>query len=168
MTAPLKTAAAIAAVFGIYLSNTPAAAQDASFGCKVLLCAAAASPNWRGIPYCVPVMSQLLQMMSRRGFRWPVCAEAGTGAPGHEPYDACPAETTPVTISADGSPSQMCAKPRPNASAYPVADAGSLDADSLKQRYELTPRPQRAEPYYFDVRDNGEGGGTKRVYFSLQ
>jgi hypothetical protein len=45
---------------------------------KVLLCAAAASPNWRHIPCCVLVISQLLQMMSRRGFRWPICAEAGT------------------------------------------------------------------------------------------
>src|SRR5271168_2383035 len=33
------------------LLGGPAAAQDASFGCKVLLCAAAATPSWSGIPY---------------------------------------------------------------------------------------------------------------------
>jgi hypothetical protein len=32
-----------------------AAAQDATFACKVLLCSQA---NWPTIPYCVPIMQQ--------------------------------------------------------------------------------------------------------------
>jgi len=43
-----------------------APAQDATFGCKVLLCAAASTPSWSGIPYCVPVMQQLFTR-SRKG-----------------------------------------------------------------------------------------------------
>jgi len=56
-----------------------AKAQDASFGCKVLLCAAANHPGWSGIPYCVPVMEQLLRQL-RRGAAWPTCAEATTAS----------------------------------------------------------------------------------------
>jgi hypothetical protein len=65
-------------------------AQDAEFGCKVLLCAAASNPSWPSIPYCVPVMNQLYAMMRSLRFRWPVCTAAGTGAPGYEPYQPCP------------------------------------------------------------------------------
>lgn len=60
------TAAAILA-----LTISPSVrAQDASFGCKVLLCAAASNPSWSGIPYCVPVMTQLFRMLAR-GRPWP-------------------------------------------------------------------------------------------------
>ncbi len=71
-------------------AEAPAKAQDAEFGCKVLLCAAASNPSWPSIPYCVPVMNQLYAMMRSLRFRWPVCTAAGTGAPGYEPYQPCP------------------------------------------------------------------------------
>jgi hypothetical protein len=71
-------------------SEAPAKAQDAEFGCKVLLCAAATNPSWPSIPYCVPVMNQLYAIMRSLRFRWPVCTAAGTGAPGYEPYQPCP------------------------------------------------------------------------------
>ena len=41
----------------------PAAAQDASFPCKVLLCSQA---NWPTIPYCVPIMQQAIWMQLLR------------------------------------------------------------------------------------------------------
>jgi hypothetical protein len=34
-------------------AGASAKAQDAEFGCKVLLCAAATNPSWPSIPYCV-------------------------------------------------------------------------------------------------------------------
>ncbi len=71
--------------------EAPGKAQDAEFGCKVLLCAAASNPSWPSIPYCVPVMNQLYAMMRGLRFRWPLCTAAGTGAPGYEPYQPCPA-----------------------------------------------------------------------------
>lgn len=61
-----------------------AMAQDASFGCKVLLCAAAPSPGWSAIPYCVPVMQALFQQLSRRQ-GWPICPEAQRGGVGLSP-----------------------------------------------------------------------------------
>ena len=50
-------------------------AQDASFACKVLLCAAATNPSWTQIPYCVPIMQAW-------GVAAGVCAEAQGGARG--------------------------------------------------------------------------------------
>jgi hypothetical protein len=41
----------------------PAAAQDATFPCKVLLCSQA---NWTTIPYCVPIMQQAIWMQLLR------------------------------------------------------------------------------------------------------
>jgi len=41
----------------------PAAAQDASFPCKVLLCSQA---NWPTIPYCVPIMKPAIWMQLLR------------------------------------------------------------------------------------------------------
>lgn len=71
------------AIAAVLMSAGAAEAQDVSFGCKVLLCAAATAPSWSGIPYCVPVMEQLFSDL-RRGRGWPTCAEdtAGSTAPG--------------------------------------------------------------------------------------
>jgi hypothetical protein len=65
-TAGLLTLALIAGVPEI------TKAQDAEFGCKVLLCAAASNPSWPQMPYCVPVMNQLYRMMRSLRFRRPV------------------------------------------------------------------------------------------------
>ena len=110
-----------------------------------------------------------MQMMSKRGFQWPVCPEAETGAPGHEPFDACPSGATPVTTTGEQGGNQMCAKPRAikpsgTTSSTTKADIGSLDAERLARHYELTPRPVRTEPYFFEMPDSD---GTKRVYFKL-
>lgn len=70
---PLGSVAAVLVLAGA------AKAQDASFGCKVLLCAAATAPGWSRIPYCVPVMEQLFSDL-RRSRAWPTCAEATIGS----------------------------------------------------------------------------------------
>jgi hypothetical protein len=141
----------------------PARAQDASFGCKVLLCAAASSPSWSGIPYCVPVMQELFRRLARGG-GWPSCSEAHASGPGYEPYEACPTGLTAVT----GSPgSEM--SPSPN---------GNLCADLSKPEracaggdggctttYPTTVRQPRSEPYYVDI---SSGNGMQRFYFSLR
>ena len=66
------------------LLGGPAAAQDASFGCKVLLCAAAATPSWSGIPYCVPVMRQLFTQLAN-GDGWPTCSQGDASPVGYPP-----------------------------------------------------------------------------------
>lgn len=45
----------------------PASAEDASWGCQVLLCAASQNPSWHGVPYCVPPMTRLIAAMKRAG-----------------------------------------------------------------------------------------------------
>ncbi|OHV80291.1 hypothetical protein [Ensifer sp. LCM 4579] len=83
------TASLIAA--GSLWAAAPAQAEDASWGCQVLLCAASSNPSWQGVPYCVPPMKRLIAAMARPGFDWPICHEAKAGAPGREEYEECPA-----------------------------------------------------------------------------
>jgi len=71
---------------------TPSQAQDASFPCKVLLCAAATSPPWSQIPYCVPIMLQAIYMQAW-GVAVGVCAQAqsnGSGTVGGSTVSAPP------------------------------------------------------------------------------
>ena len=71
---PLRLAVAALTV-GLTLGSTATQAQDASFGCKVLLCAMSTNPSWSGVPYCVPVMNQLFSQLAVGG-SWPVCVGA--------------------------------------------------------------------------------------------
>ncbi len=73
-------AASLSIALGIIPMAAPA--QDASFGCKVLLCAAATAPSWSGIPYCVPVMQQLFRQLAKGG-GWPACPDGQTSGLGH-------------------------------------------------------------------------------------
>jgi hypothetical protein len=138
-------------------------AQDASFGCKVLLCAAAGASGWSGIPYCVPFMQALFHRLAKGG-GWPFCAEGNASGLGYEPYRACPAGLAPVQPEADGGVGVSAA---PN---------GSLCADLSKPQqtcagdgsctitYPTTARDSRSDPYYVDI---GTVNGTQRFYFSL-
>jgi hypothetical protein len=177
-------------------SAAPAKAQDAEFGCKVLLCAAASNPSWPSIEYCVPVMNQLYAMMRSLRFRWPVCTAAGTGAPGYEPYQPCPAgwqETSNQTNSrAGGGDNQvssdlrsgsndLCARRLPLQPLGPPLQASVPDghiqcptngsdngADNGQGQdcIEFRPRPRNERPYYFDVR--GSDGNQSRVWFNVR
>jgi hypothetical protein len=141
------------------LRPEPARAQDASFGCKVLLCALARNPSWGGIPYCVPVMTAALQLL-RKGRGFPPCAEAQARY-GHEPHEPCPANFTPRARDG-GSGEDVCARPKP-------ASAGCVGGDggcAFTATHDLIERKTRAEPYYVETR--GESGAPIRSYFSLR
>jgi hypothetical protein len=140
-------------------------AQDASFGCKVLLYAAATTPGWSGIPYCVPVMQTLFRQLAKGG-GWPSCPEGNAGGLGYEPYQACPAGLTPIQSWPDGSTDFT---PAPN---------GSLCADLSRPQqicsggdggcttiYPTTPRDPRGDPYYVDI---STATGSQRFYYSQQ
>lgn len=140
-------------------------AQDASFGCKVLLCAAATAPSWSGIPYCVPVMQTLFRQLAKGG-GWPSCPEANASGLGYEPYQACPTGLTSAQSGADG------------AVGISAAPNGNLCADLSKPQqvcsggdggctttYPTTARDPRSDPYYVDI---STANGTQRFYFSLQ
>lgn len=90
----LARAAAAVAFVSALAGGSNAQAQDASFGCKVLLCAAASAPGWTGIPYCVPVMQQLIRQVGRGG-AWPVCLEGQAASPSSAPSAAGAPETAP-------------------------------------------------------------------------
>jgi hypothetical protein len=175
------------------LLSHPATAQDASFGCKVLLCAAAAAPSWSGIPYCVPVMQQLFTQLAK-GYGWPTCAEGNASPIGYRPFDPCPAGTVPVAAdqasasaregdatkaySASASGSQ-CGAPTPLQTgssegcngAYVGGTAATTNyrsgATALTggQCVSLKPRPANAAPYYVDITT---ANGVARFAFSLQ
>jgi hypothetical protein len=144
---------------------SPASAQDASFGCKVLLCAAASNPSWRGISYCVPVMNQLFSLMKRRGFSWPTCPEGKTGAPQYEPFEACAEGWTSVRLEEQSVQSDpngaSCARPRATSKAVNQSERDGNPQD----RFEIMPRTQRSEPWYVTV---DAGDGPRRFYFNVE
>ena len=81
----MKAAKILAIPMFLASFGTPYAyAQDASFGCKVLLCAAATVPGWSSIPYCVPVMTQLFRSLARGG-GWPTCSEGNASNVVYDP-----------------------------------------------------------------------------------
>lgn len=168
-TAPLITTAA-----------APARAQDASFGCKVLLCAAAVSPSWSGIPYCVPVMTQLFRQLARGG-GWPSCAEGGANSGlGYEPYQACPAGMQAYAApnqTGGGDNGPVASSWAPDANGSYCADPAQMNQGSSATcntdncmgsgapTYTPIPRQARSDPYFVDLTPNGQA--TQRFYFSL-
>lgn len=146
-------------------------AED-EFGCKVLLCAASENPSWRGVPYCVPVMAKLYSMMQAWSFTWPVCTDAGTGAPGYEPYDDCPegwqanvidggSSNGVFSVAGHGGGQQVCQRYTQSFFGCNGDNKGSNVAGNASC-LQTIPRPLRADPYYFDIT------GHKRVYFSVR
>ena len=155
----------ISVLAAVALGPAPrAGAQDASFGCKVLLCAAATNPSWSGIAYCVPVMQQLFRQLARGG-GWPRCPEGHASGLGYERYQACPASQTAGRLDADGTDGfsaipngDLCAdlsKPRR------ICSGG----DGCRTSYSTTARPLLSEPYFVDITT---ANGTQRFYFALQ
>ncbi|MEZ2129799.1 hypothetical protein AAE028_18825 [Sinorhizobium sp. CB9] len=162
-------------------SATPAKAENPSWGCQVLLCAASQNPSWPGVPYCVPPMTKLIAAMKEPGFSWPICHEANAGKPGHETYGDCPSGTT-VGYSSQmgngwsGEPDQciktvdVCRTPGQHASDADLrggvirrsfGDRGNSCIEQI-----ATPRPRRADPYYFDIPN--DKGVKERFWFDLK
>lgn len=144
----------------------PTAAQDASFGCQALLCAASRNPSWKGVPFCVPVMHRLFRDL-RRGASWPTCPEGDVRRPGYEPFEACPANALPASQGRSddgglrlGDPSGDLCAVRIEAPRFCSVQHGDCQA-----RYELSPRPRRAEPWFVDI---GTPEGPSRFWFSLE
>ncbi len=163
-----KTSAAVAVIFGAAITNAgPAKAQDASFGCKVLLCAVASNPAWRGIPYCVPVMTQLFALLRRKGASWPSCLEGRVGAPGYEPYQNCPAGWQSGTAAEDGWRADdgggSCARPDPRTAASRPTVQNAAEAGA-SGGLEVRPRERRSDPWFVEL--DGEVG-RQRFYYSL-
>ncbi|SDR63437.1 hypothetical protein SAMN05519103_08612 [Rhizobiales bacterium GAS113] len=153
-----------------------ALAQDASFGCKVLLCAAASNPPWSGIPYCVPVMQQLFSQIAHGG-GWPPCSEAGTsgGSIGYQPYQPCPAGSIAVSMGSGQSsygadPSgSSCATMQDLQSyqtqlgAFNQAQGSQNGAPTQGPTFQTVQRAANPNPYYVDL---NAGGAVTRFFFN--
>jgi hypothetical protein len=167
-----RLAAPVAAI----LLATPAAAQDASLGCKILLCAAATAPSWQGIPYCVPPMTQLFSIL-RRGGAWPSCPEGSAGGLNYQPLKDCPAGQTAVSNQSvnigEGSTVQQwtpdpnggfCAKPEQINNTGPSCayNAGTLTCT----QNDPIAREVNDKPYYVDI--TPQNSPSFRFWFNLQ
>ena len=147
---------------------TPSAhADDASFGCKVLLCAAASAPGWSGIPYCVPVMHQLFSDLAK-GHPWPSCPEGGeTSGISYDPYLPCPEGTVAGATMMGGHNSSggWTASPQgPECGKFVRPIGGHLN-NSSDFEVVTTPRPRRDDPYNVVITPKGAAPIT--VWFSL-
>lgn len=174
----LAIVALVSSGFGLIATSTKS--EDASWGCQVLLCAASQNPSWHGVGYCVPPMTKLISAMRRPGFSWPICHEADAGKPGHEVYEECPAGTT-IGYSAQGDNGvqgepDRCIKTVNVCQSSSNRDAnmgvpgaairgvhGDRDNGCIQKI--ATPRPHRADPYFFDIPN--EEGVNQRFWFNL-
>lgn len=159
----LKTllAAVTVASAGLFLTATEDA-HASQWGCEVLLCASSSSPSWRGVPACHPPMHRLISAMRGWGFSWPTCPEAGTGKPGYEQYEDCPAGWS-IGYTEFG----MGGRSEPDICTQTTNTCGSRfgGRDGCTQTVSM-PRPVRDDPYYFDIRN--DDGITSRHWFSLR
>jgi len=169
--------AAIAVAVGMICTSSSARAQDAPFGCKVLLCAAASSPPWSGMPYCVPVMQQLFSQIAKGG-GWPACPEAGTsgGQVGYQPYQDCAAGSVAVSIPAGQSTYAADPNGSARAASQPYQDyqarlvsynqslGGQNGSVSAPPTLDTTARGQNPKPYYVEL---NTGRSPTRFYFHL-
>lgn len=163
------------------LAPASAEAEDASWGCQVLLCSASKNPSWHGVPYCVPPMTKLIAAMEKPGFSWPICHEAKAGKPGHEIWEDCPPGTTVGYRQRGGDngwrgePDQcvqtvdVCRSSGPNDAGAGAAGLSTnrhfgRDRESCIQQI-ATPRPRRADPWFFDIPN--DQGVKERFWFNL-
>lgn len=129
-------------------------AADADWGCQIVLCVAAQTPSWHGIPYCVPPMQKLIAAMALPGFSWPVCTAAGTGAPGFDAFDDCPTGYVEAEAQSGhgGNSESYCAR-------YTTERGERIELDRQ-------PRTRRDRPWYFDIRQ--QSGSSTRAWFDLK
>jgi hypothetical protein len=136
-------------------------AQSGEWGCEVLLCASSSDPSWHGVPACHPPMYRLISAMGGWSFSWPTCPEAGTGKPGYEAYEDCPAGWNVGHSNRDhgGGHPDLCVQ---------VGDTcpkGFGGRDGCQQTITMA-RPLRDDPYFFDI--THDDGNITRHWFNLR
>lgn len=147
-----------ATTFGIAISLVSINEVQASeWGCEVLLCAASSNPSWQGVPFCHAPMYKLIACRSKTfgACSWPQCTQAGTGAPGYQAYNACPAGWAPSASNSNengiGNALDQCSRSVNN----PTCLSGVNDCDQYKT--ETMSRPRKANPYFFKIKDDTSG-----------
>lgn len=156
----LASAVAFVSLAAPLAAPSPARAQDASFGCKVLLCAAATAPGWAGIPYCVPVMQELFRQLALRR-PWPVCSEARTSAIGFALY---PSPTGWTQVDGDDGLAALDSGLRANLSAS-TRLCGPAEGAICKTAFQILARSGRPNS---NLVNSTIASGTQRVHFALE
>ncbi len=171
-------AAAVALTAIISLAPTETRADNASWGCQVLLCAASSNPSWHSVPYCKPPMYKLIAAMAKPGFSWPICPRSGTGKPGREEYEECPAGFN-VAYAESGHDGNRSEPNRCEKTINVCHDRNALKNLGKKIEYRSAagdgensctqtisqPRKRRADPYFFDLKN--DQGVKQRYWFNL-
>jgi hypothetical protein len=141
--------------------SSPDRSVASEWGCEVLLCASSSNPSWRGVPACHPPMNRLISAMGKGGFSWPTCREAGTGKPGYEAYDECPAGWSNASSDHDHGRAEgdLCVQVRN------TCPSGFSGRDGCQETVTM-PRPLREDPYYFDIPD--DDGNVRRHWLNLR
>jgi hypothetical protein len=156
-------------VFAAITASAPAKAQDASFGCKVLLCALSSNPAWVGVPYCGPVMSQLFSILNSGG-SWPTCDAASVSPVGYSPYEACPAGSSAVSLVTSRSGSSYVADSAGRSCATPIASPSGISggcqsvAGAGSECLSISARPANPAPYFVDITT---ASGVQQFSFAL-
>lgn len=176
----------IVLLFACLASVIPVAREEASaseWGCEVLLCAASSNRSWQSIASCRPPMEKLISAMRKPGFSWPTCPEGGAGKPGFELYADCPLgwiATQGEDIGNRAGRGQLsqcrrtvggCRRGRQGGGSAPIDRAHGVrrvyPGDHSCSYTEFMDRPLRADPYYFDIRDDATNA-TSRHFFNLR
>ena len=152
----------------VALCAAPSQAQDASFGCKVLLCAAATNPSWGAIPYCVPPMTQLFSILNKGG-SWPSCPEGNVSAVQYTPYQACPAGWTAQQLEGgtnNAGNGGYVTDPNGSTCTNLNAPDSQCHQGSCTTTYPEAARQANPDPYCVDI--GASSGGTQTHFcFSL-
>ena len=150
----------------VLTASCPQLAAASEWGCEVLLCAASSSPGWHGVAECHPPMERLISAMTQPGFAWPTCPEGGTGEPGHEEFEECPAgwSAAPGELQRDGLSRQKLS--RCSREVNKCRGRVNFDGNGNCRFTEFMARPRREQPYFFDLADPSTRE-TTRFYFSL-
>ena len=159
----LRLVSAALALFAGLAASPLARAQDASLGCKSLLCAAATNPDWSGIPYCVPPMTELFNILENGG-GWPSCPEGDVSGVQYTPYKACP--TGWLAGNFDTGTNNLGFgnfSPDPNGGSClnPNGDS-ECHQGNCQTTYASMSRPTNAKPYCVDI---GAKNGSAPTHF---
>jgi hypothetical protein len=122
-----------------------------------------------GVPYCGPVMSQLFSILNSGG-SWPICDAANASPIGYNPYGACPAGSSAVSLTDSRAGSSYAAD---SAGAYcgaPIATPSGMSggcetiASSGSQCLSISARPANPTPYFVDITT---ANGVQQFSFAL-
>ena len=109
-----------------------------------------------GVPYCGPVMSQLFSMLNNGG-SWPSCDAANVSPVGYNPYGACPAGSSAVSLTSSRSGSSYVGDSAGGFCGAPIATPSGMSGGCQSvsnvgsQCLAISARQANPTPYFVDI-----------------